>query len=1182
MARIGRDEIRATVAAELGCPAGNVADHDDLIQLGLNSIRMMALAGGWRKRGAGITFAELAASPTVDSWHDLLCGDDADEAHNAAGSVVTEPAQPVASAGEESPFPLAPMQHAYWIGRSDEQELGGVAAHLYVEFDGGEIDPGRLERAVSDLVAAHPMLRTRFLPDGTQQTMPRPGRPVFAVVDLRGQSPEKRDAALAQLRDRKTHQRLEIEDGQVIDVTLTLREENRSRLHLDIDMLAGDAMSYRVLVSDLAELYHGATLPEPCYTYRRYRAQHQTEHHQAQKEKAARERDRNWWQQRLPELPGAPELPNVPVADRTAPDRTVRYDHWMEPDAKQRLVAAAHTRGITPAMALAAVFADTIGGWSAQSRFLLNVPLFHRESVHPDIDRVVGDFTSSIMLEVDVTADMSVADRARAVQRTMYESSSHAGYSGLEVLRDLGRRRGERVLAPVVFTSALDLGELFADRVIDTFGDPVWIISQGPQVLLDAQVTELRGGLLLNWDVRASAFPDGVIDAMFARFTEAVQRLADGDAGWDAEAAVRLPSPQAQVRAAINATDGPVSGRCLHQGFFEHAATSPEAPAVVWGLIANGADDVGVWGYRELAERALAVAGALQAHGVRPGDAVAVQLPKGREQVLAVLGVLAAGGTYVPIGFDQPDARRAKILATADVVAALTADGGSVGAGISSVSIRAAADYPEPLGEPVFPDTDEIAYVIFTSGSTGLPKGVDVRHRGAMNTIDAVNEWFEVGSSDRVLALSAIEFDASVYDIFGMFSVGGALVALDSEQRAAATTWVELLRHHRVSILNCVPSMLDMILELGGDRLGDSLRAVTLGGDWVSADLARRLSRQVPGCRFSGLGGATETSIHNTICEVPGEPPPHWVTVPFGVPLRNVRCRVVAPSGRDCPDWVPGEFWVCGANVAAGYRNDPERTADHFVEFGGLRWYKTGDMARYWPDGTIEFLGRADNQVQIRGYRVELGEVESALRTVPGVRHAVAVVTNITGAGAPRLVAAIVVDQGEVGDIASAATAVATDLLPSYMIPTRTVVFEQLPLTSNGKLDRRAVAALLESEAAGTSGAQDSAPRNDVEAALAEIIADVLGVSSVGVHDDFFALGGDSVLATTAIARVRDWLEIDHAVVADLFATRTVAGFVERLSRREAQRGTPERLAVIAHHYLEVASMTDEEVLAGG
>jgi mycobactin phenyloxazoline synthetase len=170
-----------------------------------------------------------------------------------------------------------------------------------------------------------------------------------------------------------------------------------------------------------------------------------------------------------------------------------------------------------------------------------------------------------------------------------------------------------------------------------------------------------------------------------------------------------------------------------------------------------------------------------------------------------------------------------------------------------------------------------------------------------------LNAWFEVGPDDRVLGLSALEFDASVYDMFGMFSVGGSVVALSAGQRAEATSWVELVRRHRVSILNCVPSMLDMILEIGGDQLGDSLRAVTLGGDWVGAELARRLARQVPGCRFSGLGGATETSIHNTICEV-ADPPAHWATVPFGVPLRNVRCRVVNSAGRDCPDWVLGEF----------------------------------------------------------------------------------------------------------------------------------------------------------------------------------------------------------------------------------------------------------------------------------
>jgi mycobactin phenyloxazoline synthetase len=1156
---ISRDEIRAAVAAQLGSAATEIADTDDLIQMGLNSMRMMALAGGWRKQGSGITFADLAGGPTIECWYKLLGGNEI----SSPATPDDPPAEPD-QALEAAPFPLASMQHAYWIGRSEEQELGGVAAHLYVEFDGGPIDPTRLKAAVSQLVAAHPMLRTRFLPDGTQQAMAEPGRPVFSVVDLRGQSPDAVETALTEVRERKTHQRLGIEDGQVVEVTLSLWDEERSRLHLDIDMLAGDALSYRVLASELAASYHGAMLSAPGYSYRRYRTERQPD-------PAARERDRDWWQQRLPEMPGAPELPTVPLGDRTAAHRTVRYDHWMSPEAKQMLVSGAHQRGITPAMALAAVFADTIGGWSSQSRFLLNVPLFHRESVHPDIDRVIGDFTSSIMLEVDVNADVSVADRARQLQRTMYESGSHAAYSGLEVLRDLGRYRGEPVLAPVVFTSALDLGELFADNVIETFGKPVWIISQGPQVLLDAQVTELRNGLLLNWDVRESAFPPGMIDAMFATFTEAVERLAGGDAGWDADAAVRLPIDQAEVRAAINATDGPVSGRCLHQGFFEHAAAAPDAPAVVWGVH----DGVGAWTYRELAEHALAVAGALRANGVRIGDAVGVQLPKGRDQVLAVLGVLAAGGTYVPIGFDQPDARRAKILQSADIVAALTVNGANLGAGISCVSIDVARVHPEPLVAPVLRAAGEIAYVIFTSGSTGQPKGVDVPHRAAMNTIDAVNEWFGVDSADRVLALSALEFDASVYDIFGMLSVGGSLVAVDAEEKAAATTWVELLRRHRVSILNCVPSMLDMVLELGGDRLGDSLRAVTLGGDWVGADLARRLARQVPGCRFSGLGGATETAIHNTICEVVGEPPAHWATVPFGVPLRNVRCRVVSPSGRDCPDWVPGELWVGGANVAAGYRNDPERTAQRFVGHDGIRWYKTGDVARYWPDGTVEFLGRADHQVQIRGYRVELGEVESALRAVPGVRHAIATVVD---AGAPKLVAAVAGDPRAIGDI----TASVAELVPTYMVPTRTVFFDEFPLTSNGKLDRRAVAALLEPDAPESSAAADCAPRNDVEAALAEIVAEVLSVDTVGVHDDFFALGGDSVLATAVIARVRDWLQADHAVVADLFATRTVAGCAERLNNREAQRGTPDRLAVIARHYLDIAAMSDEEVLLEG
>lgn len=1164
MSPLNKDDIRSAIAGQLDCAPTALADDDDLIQAGLNSIAIMAMAGGWRKQGVTITFAELAATPTIAAWAALLA--DATPATTTGAIPGSADGKPEESADDATPFPLAGMQHAYWIGRSAEQHLGGVAAHLYVEFDGDDIDPHRLERGVADLIAAHPMLRTRFLPDGTQQTLPAPTRPVFHTVDLRDRPADTVEAVLTEMRDRKTHQRLAVEDGEVLDVTLTRYGDNRARLHIDVDMLAADALSYRVLVAELADRYRGAAPAAPGYTYRRYLAERRTDPH-------TRERDRQWWQRRLADLPGAPDLPIVAVGDPNAAHRTVRRDHWLPPAAKQRLTAAAHARGITPAMAVAAVFADTIGGWSAQPRFLLNIPLFQREPLHPDVDRVIGDFTSSVLLDVDVTEPVAVTDRARELQHRMYDSAAHGGYPGLDVLRELGRHHGAPVLAPIVFTSALDLGELFSDVVLEAFGDPVWIVSQGPQVLLDAQITEVRGGLLLNWDVRDAMFPPGLIDAMFARFTAAVQRLADGDAGWAAEAAVHLPAEQARTRAAVNATAGPTSGRCLHTGFFDHAATQPDAPAVHWGLGA----EAGHWTYRELADQALAVAAALHDRGVRAGDTVAVHLPKGPDQVLAALAVLSAGASYVPIGVDQPPARRDKVLASADAVAVLTNATTRVDVDLPVLDIDAARTHP-PLPGAERTHSDEIAYVIYTSGSTGEPKGVECHHSGAMNTIDALNDWFGIDSADRTLALSALEFDLSVYDIFGMFAVGGSVVVLDTVQRATPTSWVELLRAHRVSVLNCVPSLLDMLLELGGDRLGDSLRAVILGGDWVSADLARRLARQVPDCRFAGLGGATEAAIHNTICEVTGDPPDHWTTIPFGIPLRNTCCRVVSPAGRDCPDWVPGELWVGGVNVAAGYRNDPQRTAQRFIEHDGLRWYRTGDMARYWPDGTLEFLGRADNQVQLRGYRVELGEVETALRAGPGVRNAVA---TVIGSAAPQLVAAVTVEADGadgVTDTDAIAAAVA-ELVPDYMVPDPIVVLDRMPLTPNGKLDRRAVTALLVAESEPVS---EVPPADDLEAALAALVAEVLDVPSVGVTRDFFALGGDSVLATTVIARVRDWLQTEHAVVADLFAGRSVAGLAARLRQRESDLGTPDRLPAVARIYLEVAALTDEEVMAAG
>ncbi|WP_344785596.1 amino acid adenylation domain-containing protein [Gordonia caeni] len=1156
-----REELRADIAAQLGVEPDEVGDGADLIGLGLDSIRMMRLAGGWRKRGHDIDFARLSAEPSLEAWARLLGGDTLVDQEGAGGPAAAGP-PPVdlPETDPAEPFALAPMQHAYWAGRTRTAELGGVSAHLYVEFDGGGLEAERLRAAAAALVAAHPMLRARFLPDGTQVVQPELGHPPLTVVDLRDAPAEEIQARLARLRGDKSHQLLDVAAGRVFDLTLTLLPDGGHRVHFDIDMLAADAMSYRTLLGELVAAYDGADLAPPAVTYAQYRT-HCTRHPDD-----AAEADRDWWTQRLDRLPGGPVLPKPPAVSTGA--RVERLNHWLDPEAKERLLAAAREHGVTPAAALAAAFAATVGAWSAEPRFLLNVPLFQRRPVHPEIDRVSGDFSSSILLDVDVTDPGSILDFTREVQRTMHVAGAHGAYGALDVLRDLGRHRGEQVLAPVVFTSALGLGELFAPEVSDRLGAPAWIVSQGPQVLLDAQVTEVDGGLLTNWDVRADQFPPGVVEAMFGQYRASVDRLASGPAGWQAEALPQLPAEQRAVRTAVNATAAPSSGRLLHQEFFERAADEPDRPALIWSD--------GELTYGRLADRALRVAAALAGAGVRPGDSVAVQLPKGHRQVIATLGVFAAGATWIPLAADLPEARRRVIVRDGRISVVLADREGAPGTVLTLDAALAHA----PAAAPILGDAEDVAYVLFTSGSTGTPKGVEVPHRAAMNTIDDINNRFGVGPDDRSLTVAALEFDISVYDVFGLYSAGGAVVAVGADEARDPACWRRLLLDHRATVLTCVPSAMDMLLTAAESAaatdprgLGDRLKAVLLGGDWVGVDLPVRLGALAPQARFAGLGGATELAVHCTVCEV-ATPPEDWVAVPFGTPLNNVVARVVNASGHDCPDWVTGELWVGGDGVAHGYRGDPERTAERFVTHQGRRWYRTGDLARYWPDGTIEFLGRADHQVKIRGFRVELGDVEGALRGLDGVRNAVAAVVS---EGDTRLLAAVVDREpgSGAGGTGESITAALADHLPAYMIPARVLVVEQLPLTGNGKLDRRAIDRLL-SEHSGPDGGT-VAPRTELERALTDLVTGVLGTDpgAFGVTDDFFASGLDSVLATTVVARIRELLDAPQAGIADMFAARTVAELAELLDAADQRQGRLEEVAAV---YLEIAALDDDAI----
>jgi mycobactin phenyloxazoline synthetase len=819
-------------------------------------------------------------------------------------------------------------------------------------------------------------------------------------------------------------------------------------------------------------------------------------------------------------------------------------------------------------MALASSFSDALAGWSADPRFLLNVPMFGREQRHPDVDRLVGDFTSSVLLDVDLGAAATATARSRALQDTFRAAAAHSDYPGLSVLRDLSRHRGTQVLAPVVFTSALGLGELFAQIATNAFGKPVWINSQGPQVLLDAQVTEFDGGILVNWDVREDAFRPGVIDAMFDRHIDELRRLASDDIAWETPRAPLITDAQRAIRDAANSKTAAPSGNSLHDGFFAAADARPDALAVIGSS--------GYLTYAELREQVLSVGAALRVAGVKPGDTIAVMGPKCANQIVALLGILTAGGVYLPIGVDHPAERAARMIETGRVRMALVCDD-QPPTSLPALTIAEAlrVGRRESGFQPVPTDPGDLAYVLFTSGSTGEPKGVEVTHDAAMNTIEFLNGYFEIGAADRCLALSHLECDLSVLDVFGTLTAGGTIVVVDEADRRDPDHWAQQIDAHGVTVLNFLPGWLEMLVEVGDGRLR-SVRAVPTGGDWVRTAMVRRLQAQAAGVRLAGLGGATETAVHATLYEA-GELPMHWTAVPYGAPFTNNACRVVNSFGADCPDWVPGELWFAGRGIARGYRGRPDLTDDRFVSYLGRTWYRSGDLARYLPDGTLEFVGRADDRVKISGYRIELGDIEAALQRLPGVRGAVAAIVPMSGDRGGDMLAAMVGADDAALTVDRLRNGVA-ELLPAHMIPRRFEIVDRIPFTVGGKTDRRAVARILaDTVNTGDLATGRRTPSTALESALAVIVAELVGAREVCVDDDFFELGGDSVLATTAVARIRDWLDTPTVMVADIFATRTVAALAARLAEREPGS---RRLEQVAELYLEVADMDNADVLS--
>ncbi|MFF8911091.1 non-ribosomal peptide synthetase [Streptomyces olivaceoviridis] len=1119
----------------------HVRPSDDFFRLGGTSLAAMSLL----HRVERVFGSDVLSMDTLTRYPRLASMARAiDEARRTTSQRL--PAARSAPVDPHAPFDLTPTQQAYWIGRADDQPLGGIGSHVYFEFDAAGVEPGRLQEAVRALLRRHGMLRARFLADGRQQIMAESPWAELLVHDLRGDPAPKVQAALTRLREALSHRRLDVGHGEVFDIQLTLMDDERARIHCEFDLLVADGRSVQVILDDLSRLYGDPEqeLAPVGYEFPQYLADRRA------RTADAREADKKYWRDLLPDLPGAPALPLAAEPERMHRPRFRRRTHSMATEDWQRFVSHAQAHGVTPAMALATAYAEVLGRWSAESRFLLNLPHFGRRVTHPAVPEMVGDFSNIILLPVDLSTESSFADRVTAVQNGFRANSAHTEYYGVEVLRDLAQRDSTYGNpAPIVFS--YNVFDAFGRSMVSPhfrtrFGDLGYMITQTPQVWLDHQVFYHEDRVDLVWDAVDGLFQAGVVEDAFAAYVRLVGDLAAEEAVWCRAVEIPLPEHQRAARAAVVPAATRHSGTLLHQRFFETASKHPE-----WTALHRSSGETVSYG--ELADDALRVAHSLTRLGVAPSEVVAVVMPKGGDDIACVLGVLAAGGAYVAVGVDTPPERQRQILERAGARFALTGEGGAElphWQGRVRVVTASEALGTGPLSRPVGRTPDSLAYLIFTSGSTGSPKGVEVSHRAAVNTIDSVNERFGVGQGDRVLTLTALDFDLSVFDVFGLLSAGGALVSVDEEQRRDVDAWWELLHRHQVTIWNSVPSSLDALLRAAGPRHAPaSLRLALLSGDWIPLDLPGRLEVSGAGrCRLVALGGPTETAIWSNVFEVE-RVEADWLSIPYGFPLANQRHRVVDALGRDCPDWLAGELWVGGVCVAEGYRGDPLRTAERFVRHDGQRWFRTGDVVRYRPGGVLDILGRTDSQVKINGFRVELGEVDATLNRHPRIGQATTVAAGPPGAR--RLVSFVTPGDGPVDleDVRSYLTA----HLPLHEVPAQFFVVDELPLTANGKVDRSALAGWASGPVAVPS-VSDEPPGKGLEEAVARQWEVVLGRPVSRRSDNFFELEGNSLLASLLVKALNESFRVQLSL-RQLYSAPTVAALAALLAEESDTRG---------------------------
>ncbi len=914
-----------------------------------------------------------------------------------------------------APFSLNPIQYAYWIGRQGIIPLGHVSAHGYLEVKMTQIDVERLQFTLNQLIQQHHMLRVTVNRQGIQCIQEKVPVYQMSFVDLSNQMQSVRTLRLQAVRDELSHQVKDANVWPLFDIRVTKISNHEHLLHLSFDSLIIDMYSMRLLFDEWYQLYTDASyqLTPLTFTFRDYHVAIEALKAQERYQKA-----QAYWLDRVKNMPLGPDLPLQIDPAQVKKQTFSRYNAVMPQDKWAAIKERSKQISVTPTTVLLTLFSIVLGRYSSRKEFLVNLTLFRRNPVHPEVTKLLGDFTNVEVFAINVTQTHTTtfANMIQASKDRLLTDLDHADFNGVDVQRALAahhKLEDGQAVAPIVFTSLLNLkldrdsNNRAGDSVWQQFGEVVYSITQTPQIWLDHKTFESSEGLVVEWDYVETLFDPHMIAQMHDDYMHYLDYLSHAD--WQQPlpdlVTQRLMPKIAKVNQTANsdylksATLVSLMAEAM-QRHRNHIAAFDENVALT---------------YAEFDCQTSAVAAALQEQGIAKGDYVGVCINRSVNMLIAIVATLKVGGVYLPIEPSLPEKRKNYILVNSQAKVVLTDQANHTwwsDKDTKTVSIESAKQ-TRVLFTPVIIDPNDLAYLLYTSGSSGNPKGAMIEHCSVVNRLLWMQNDYQISSDDVFIQKTPVSFDVSIWELFLPLISGTTVFMPKPEGHKDIAYLKQVMQQHGVTRAHFVPSMLDIFLQSKQDTALPKLKTVFCSGEALLPAQVNEFNRKFVITQLVNLYGPTEVAVDVT----------YWIApksevneVPIGIPAANVEIMIVDEMGLPCPIGVPGELLLAGIQVGRGYLRLPEKTEPAFIvnpypfSKPGERAYRTGDLVYLNQGGQIIYLGRMDDQVKIRGQRIELGEVQASINHLPMVQQS-AVLPIKDKKGQTSLIAFVILDK---------------------------------------------------------------------------------------------------------------------------------------------------------------------------